>query len=524
MKNIRIIQFGDTHITRHSQFSYDSFKRGVKILNGIQADYCIHVGDITQEGLREDYDFASLLLPSIRHSIIKIPGNHDVKNVGWVLYERMFGRRDFVHRDDRVMIVGIDASIPDRDDSRFSDEDLRFLEKALKSAEDRFVVVVFHSHLFPIPGAGRERNIIFNSGDVIELLQKYNAHLVLNGHKHTGNVAQLNNIVVINSGTFSSYKTRQGEEHSFNLVDISPEEQQATITTHWIESNTQTVQSRSFKPKTVMVPDEKPVFTLVQTSDFRVSDGPDFLEKNLERAIQKINQLRPDQVVICGNLVERGLAHEYAMAREYLQKIRPPVLAVPGTCDLRHLGKALFPREIGELERRVDRDGMHFIGICTAQPDSEVGVIGRGKLSAILSDTLRPERVNVAVLHHKLSPAPGIREQGYIEDAGSSLAKFIDSETDLVLSGHRHVAFSFDIDGLITVNSGTASSRKQFSLLGNSFNILSFFSNGALRVEEHLIEEDRAVLLGEYRFRRWKSFPREGRPAESPTERTPSFG
>ncbi|MFW6180323.1 MAG: metallophosphoesterase family protein, partial [Spirochaetota bacterium] len=452
MSTIRLIQFGDTHITRHSQFNYDSFKRGVKMLNTIEADYCIHVGDITEEGLREDYDFASLLLPSIRHHIIGIPGNHDVKNVGWVLYERLFGRRDFVHRDDRVLIIGIDASIPDRDDSRFSDEDLRFLERALASAEDRFVVVVFHNHLFPIPGAGRERNIIFNSGDVIELLQKYNVHLVLNGHKHTGNIAQLNNIVVINSGTFSSYKTRQGEEHSFNVVDISPERQEVTITTHWIESNTQSVQSRSFRPKTAEVPGEKPVFTLVQASDLQVSDGPDFLKETLERAVRKINHLRPDQVIICGNLVERGLAHEYALAKQYLQQIQPPVLAVPGSCDLRHLGKVLFRREVGDLEWQVDRDGLHFIGICTAQPDSAAGVIGRGKLSAVLSDALRPERINVAVLHHKLSPAPGIREQGYIEDAGSALAKFIDSETDLVLSGHRHVAFSFDIDGLVTVN------------------------------------------------------------------------
>jgi 3',5'-cyclic AMP phosphodiesterase CpdA len=233
------------------------------------------------------------------------------------------------------------------------------------------------------------------------------------------------------------------------------------------------------------------------------------LEQNLERAIRKINQLQPNQVVICGNIVERGLVHEYEMAGKYLRKIELPLLSVPGSRDLLHTGKALYSSQIGEIEPRMERDGLHFIGICTAQPDSEVGVIGRGKLSAILSDAISPERFNVAVLHHKLSPAPGIREQGYIEDAGSSLAKFVESETDLVLSGHRHVAFSFDIDGLITVNSGTVSSRKQFSLLGNSFNILTFFKNGSLRVEEHLIEEDRSVLLGEYRFHRWKTFPQQ---------------
>jgi 3',5'-cyclic AMP phosphodiesterase CpdA len=480
------------------------------MLNTIEADYCIHVGDITQEGLREDYDFASLLLPSIRHKIIRIPGNHDVKNVGWVLFERTFGDRDFIHRDDQVLIIGIDCSIPDRDDSRFSEEDIRILEEALQSAGDRFKVVVFHSHLFPIPGAGRERNIIYNSGDVIEILQKYNVHVVLNGHKHTGNTAQLNNIVVVNSGTFSSYKTRQGEEHSFNVVDISPEEEEVNITTHWIESGTRSVQKRSFRSRRVKTSGLEPVFTIAQLSNLQVGGSPDFLRDNLESAISTINNLQPDQVCVCGNLVERGLPDEYEMARGFLDQFESPVLCVPGSADLDYMGKSLFESVIGRPERQVDRSGVHFIGICTAQQGTEVGVIGRGKQSMILRDALRPEQINIAVMHHKLTPVPGVREQGLLEDAGSALAKFIHSDTDIVLTGHRHVGFCFDIDGLITVNSGTVSSRKQYTLLGNSFNLLSFFRNGTMRVEQYLVEEERALLLGEYQLYRWKSFPSHG--------------
>ena len=508
MKDIRIIQFGDTHITRYSAFDYDAFKRGVGMLNSIDADYCVHVGDITHEGLIGDYEFASLLFPSIRHRIMKLPGNHDVKNVGWVLYERFFGKRSFIHKDENVLIVGIDCSIPDRDDSRFSEEDLRVMEEALKKAGKRFKVVIFHNHLFPIPGAGRERNIIYNSGDVIEMLQNYDVHVVLNGHKHTPNVAQLNDIVVINSGTFSSYKTRQGEDHSFNVIDISPDRKEVVVTTRWMESGREDVEKRNFGTGThTQVDTQNPVFTIAQMSDLHVSDGMDFLPDMLEKAIDRINEIQPDQICICGNVVDRGLSHEYEIARSYLERLESPLLVVPGYNDLQHTGKFLFPKMVGALESRIDRGAVHFIGINTALPDTETGVIGRGKLNSILSSWPRQEMVNIAVQHHKLTPAPGIREHGYIEDAGSSLKKFIDSDTDIVLSGHRHVAFSFMIDGLITVNSGTVSSRNHYTLFGNSFNLLIFFQDGGLIVEEHRLSEGKAFVLAQYRLPRWPRFP-----------------
>jgi 3',5'-cyclic AMP phosphodiesterase CpdA len=378
------------------------------------------------------------------------------------------------------------------------------MEGALKNAGERFKIVIFHNHLFPIPGAGRERNIIYNSGDVIEMLQKYDVHVVLNGHKHTSNVAQLNDIVVINSGTFSSYKTRQGEEHSFNVIDIYPGHEEVVVATRWIESGREDVERRNFSTCVhVKVERNDPVFRLVQMSDLHVSDSADFLPDMLDEAVDRINEMQPDQVCICGNVVDRGLHHEFVLARIYLERIKSPLLVVPGYNDLQHTGKFLFPKFLGEPESRVDRGTMRFIGINTALPDTETGVIGRGKLSAILGSGPEHERVNIAVLHHKLTPAPGIREHGYIEDAGSSLRKFIESDTDIVLSGHRHVAFSFMIDGLITVNSGTVSSRNHYSLFGNSFNLLTFYGDGGLVVEEHRLGEGEAAVLAEYRLPRW---------------------
>ena len=43
---------------------------------------------------------------------------------------------------------------------------------------------MLHHHLLPVPGTGRERNVVYDAGDAIECLQRAGVNLVLSGHKH----------------------------------------------------------------------------------------------------------------------------------------------------------------------------------------------------------------------------------------------------------------------------------------------------------------------------------------------------
>jgi hypothetical protein len=63
------------------------------------------------------------------------------------------------------------------------------------------------------------------------------------------------------------------------------------------------------------------------------------------------------------------------------------------------------------------------------------------------------------------------------------------------------------IDGLVVVNSGTVSSRRHYTLYGNSFNVLTFYEDGGLLVEEHRLTENRNVELATYRLPRWTRLP-----------------
>ena len=58
-----------------------------------------------------------------------------------------------------------------------------------------------HHHLVPVPGTGRERNIVHDAGDLLRVLANCGVDLVLCGHKHVPNVWRLEDMLIVNAGT-----------------------------------------------------------------------------------------------------------------------------------------------------------------------------------------------------------------------------------------------------------------------------------------------------------------------------------
>ena len=79
---------------------------------------------------------------------------------------------------------------------------------------------VLHHHLLPIPGTGRERNVVYDAGDAIECLQRAGVHLVLSGHKHVPYAWKLENLFVVNTGTVSTLRLRGNTRPCYNVVEI----------------------------------------------------------------------------------------------------------------------------------------------------------------------------------------------------------------------------------------------------------------------------------------------------------------
>jgi 3',5'-cyclic-AMP phosphodiesterase len=74
--------------------------------------------------------------------------------------------------------------------------------------------------LLPVPGTGRERNIVNDAGDTLEALQRANVDLVLAGHKHVPYAWRLENLFVVNAGTVSSSRLRGNGRPCYNVVEV----------------------------------------------------------------------------------------------------------------------------------------------------------------------------------------------------------------------------------------------------------------------------------------------------------------
>ncbi len=100
-----------------------------------------------------------------------IPGNHDSRNVGYVHFEELFGERNSVMRKGGVTVVAVDSTEPDLDHGQIGRGRYPWIEEQFAGPAD-LRVFVCHHHLLPVPGTGRERNVIYDAGDTIECLQR----------------------------------------------------------------------------------------------------------------------------------------------------------------------------------------------------------------------------------------------------------------------------------------------------------------------------------------------------------------
>jgi len=81
-------------------------------------------------------------------------------------------------------------------------------------------VLCLHHHLVPVPGTGRERNIVHDAGDLLRVLSKTGTDLVLCGHKHVPNVWRLEDMLIVNAGTACTHRLRGKVRPCYNLIEV----------------------------------------------------------------------------------------------------------------------------------------------------------------------------------------------------------------------------------------------------------------------------------------------------------------
>jgi 3',5'-cyclic AMP phosphodiesterase CpdA len=199
----------------------DLMERAIMEINELEPEIVVCSGDLTAYGFKPEYAEAKTYLDRLDcRQLVVVPGNHDSRNVGYIHFEELFGDRNSVVHVNGVSIVAVDSTEPDLDHGHIGRSRYPWIQEQF-SADADFRIFVLHHHLLPVPGTGRERNVVHDAGDVIECLQRAGVDLVLSGHKHVPYAWRLEDLFVVNTGTVSSLRLRGNTRPCYNVVEVT---------------------------------------------------------------------------------------------------------------------------------------------------------------------------------------------------------------------------------------------------------------------------------------------------------------
>jgi 3',5'-cyclic AMP phosphodiesterase CpdA len=162
-----------------------------------------------------------------------------------------------------------------------------------------------------------------------------------------------------------------------------------------------------------------------------------------------VPELAPEILVVTGDLTHRGRRPELERARELLESVGLPLLAVPGNHDIPYVFPTRFtrPREewdrvFGTTEPVYISGQLAVVGLNSVRPWRHQG----GALESSQLDRLAPKLaggqagvLRTAALHHHLAAPPWrAAHKRPVHQRDRVLQRIASAGVELVLSGHVH--------------------------------------------------------------------------------------
>ena len=200
-----------------------------------------------------------------------------------------------------------------------------------------------------------------------------------------------------------------------------------------------------------------------------------FRKKTFRSAVKEINGMSPDVALVTGDLTENGLMSEFRMASEELSKLRAEkIIYLSGNHDYRSTGYLLF-KDFFPFLQVAEIDDVVITVLSSARPDRDDGEVGH-RQNLWLERTLEKynDRVKIVAMHHHVIPVPDTgADQIIVVDAGDVLRSLTRSKVDLLLCGHRHRPWKWEMENMLVVHAGSVSCEKLRGVFYNSYNIIT---------------------------------------------------
>lgn len=263
---------------------------------------------------------------------------------------------------------------------------------------------------------------------------------------------------------------------------------------------------------------------IIQISDLHI--GGLFKQDSFDTLVDEVNNdLKPDVVIISGDLTDEGVYFQYEKAKKELSRfLSKNMIVFPGNHDYRHTGYLLFPQffpAVGESFNSKVHTYRHpenlnlkilITTVGTAVADRDEGEVGESQnlwLNRVLKEDKKvddrsiPEgssskknTIKIVAMHHHLIAIP---DTGYtnvvgISDAGDVLRTCLANNVDLIICGHKHRPWLWDFGQMKIAYAGTACSWRYRGVFEDTYNIIDIEKDGVLKVDIKIVGGDRMPL------------------------------